>query len=139
LDTSLLWDFDIFRLEELSVKRYDLIVVVVWMTTQLIADIYEHTHNIVTTHSAQLSYSPHYTQIREPTSDTTLTSGNNKFHIRTNAYALTILIETAPTILYMSIHVTHYRTTRLPILEYYMDNTIHQNTILYLTSLHFIV
>lgn len=29
LDTSLLWDFDIFRLEELSVKRYGLIVVVV--------------------------------------------------------------------------------------------------------------
>lgn len=26
LDTSLLWDFDIFRLEELSMKRYDLIV-----------------------------------------------------------------------------------------------------------------
>jgi hypothetical protein len=28
LDTSLLWDFDIFRLEELSMKRYDLIVFV---------------------------------------------------------------------------------------------------------------
>lgn len=41
LDTSLLWDFDIFRLEELSVKRYDLIVVVVRKTTKLIADIYE--------------------------------------------------------------------------------------------------
>lgn len=26
LDTSLLWDFDIFKLEELSMKRYDLIV-----------------------------------------------------------------------------------------------------------------
>jgi hypothetical protein len=25
LDTSLLWDFDIFKLEELSTKRYDLI------------------------------------------------------------------------------------------------------------------
>jgi hypothetical protein len=41
----------------------------------------QHTHNIVTTHSAQTSYSPHYRQIREPTSDTTLTSGNN-----TNSY-----------------------------------------------------
>jgi len=28
LDTSLLWDFDIFRLEELSIKRYALIVFV---------------------------------------------------------------------------------------------------------------
>jgi hypothetical protein len=52
---------------------------------------------------------------------------------------LTIPIETAHTILYMSIHATHYRTTGLPVLEYYVDNTRHQTTILYLTSLQFIV
>jgi hypothetical protein len=52
---------------------------------------------------------------------------------------LTIPIETAPTVLYTSIHATLYRTTGLPVLEYCVDNTIHQTTILYLTSLHFIV
>jgi hypothetical protein len=52
---------------------------------------------------------------------------------------LTIPIETAPTILYTSIHATHYRTTGLPVLEYYVDNTRYQTTISYLTSLHFIV
>jgi hypothetical protein len=52
---------------------------------------------------------------------------------------LTIPIETAPTKLYTTIHATHYRTTGLPVLEYYVDNTRHQTTILYLTSLHFIV
>jgi hypothetical protein len=36
---------------------------------------------------------------------------------------LMIPIETAPTILYTSIHATHYRTTGLPVLEYYVDNT----------------
>jgi hypothetical protein len=36
---------------------------------------------------------------------------------------LTIPIETAPTILYTSIHAMHYRTTGLPVLEYYVDNT----------------
>jgi hypothetical protein len=41
-------------------------------------EIGKHTHNIVTMHSAQTSYSPHYRQIRDPTSDTALTSGNNK-------------------------------------------------------------
>jgi hypothetical protein len=35
---------------------------------------------------------------------------------------LTIPIETAPTILYTSIHATHYRTTGLPVLEYYVHN-----------------
>jgi hypothetical protein len=52
---------------------------------------------------------------------------------------LTIPIETAPTILDTSIHATHYRPTGLPVLEYYVDNTRHQTTILYLTSLHFII
>jgi hypothetical protein len=52
---------------------------------------------------------------------------------------LTIPIETTPAILYTSIHGTHYRTTGLPVLEYYVDNTRHQTTILYLTSLHFII
>jgi hypothetical protein len=40
----------------------------------------ELVKQIATTHSTQ-TYSPHYRQIREPTSDTTLTSGNN-----TNSY-----------------------------------------------------
>jgi hypothetical protein len=44
---------------------------------------------------------------------------------------LTIPIETAPTVLYeyTSIHATHCRTTGLPVLEYYVDNTRHQTTI----------
>jgi hypothetical protein len=52
---------------------------------------------------------------------------------------ITIPIETAPTILYTPNHATHYRTTGLPVLEYYVDNTRHQTTILHLTSLYFIV
>jgi hypothetical protein len=44
---------------------------------------------------------------------------------------LTIPIETAPAILYTSIHATHYRTTGLPVLEFYEDNTRHQTTVLY--------
>jgi Na+/pantothenate symporter len=48
---------------------------------------------------------------------------------------LTIPIETAPTVLYTSIHTTHYRTTGQPVLEYYVDNTRHQTTVLY-TSIH---
>jgi hypothetical protein len=43
---------------------------------------------------------------------------------------LTILIETAPTVLYTSIHATHFRTTGLPVLEYYLDNTRPQTTII---------
>jgi hypothetical protein len=50
---------------------------------------------------------------------------------------LTVPIETAPTILYTSIHVTHYMTTGLPVLENCVDNTRHHTTILYLTILPF--
>jgi hypothetical protein len=45
---------------------------------------------------------------------------------------LTIPIETAPKVLYMSIQ--DYRAT---VLEYYVDNARHHITVLYLTSLHF--
>jgi hypothetical protein len=53
-------------------------VVVGSATHVTLPDIIVDTHNIVTTHSAQTSYSPHYRQIREGTSDTKLTRGNNK-------------------------------------------------------------